>query len=139
MFFSHSTLNLVTIIPVMDVINEKLMTNSLDCLKFEAPIHTALGLAKKTLNRYYNLTDSVEVYQITMGMYFLYFLYLNTLIYVITQCYTLNTSSNISNMPAGRMSGSTLWSALFAMSMSTHMHNPRRSMTKGLVMKMGST
>ena len=29
----------------------------------------ALGLAKNTLNRYYNMTDSSEVYWISMGMY----------------------------------------------------------------------
>jgi len=37
-------------IPVMDIINEKLTTDSLNRLAFEAPIRAALGLAKKTLN-----------------------------------------------------------------------------------------
>ena len=46
----------------MDVVDKKLMTDSLNHLKFEAPIHTALGLGNKTLNRYYNLTDSSDVY-----------------------------------------------------------------------------
>src|ERR1700683_4505536 len=55
LFFSHSTPNLATIIPVMDIIDKKLTTDSLDRSIFEAPIHTALGLAQKTLNRYYNL------------------------------------------------------------------------------------
>jgi hypothetical protein len=53
----------------MDIIDEKLTTDSLDHSRFEAPIRAALGLAKKTLNRYYNLTDSSEVYRIAMGMY----------------------------------------------------------------------
>jgi len=69
LFFSCLTPNLATIIPVMDIINKTLTTDSLDCSRFEAPIHTALGLTKKTLNRYYNLTDSSDVYQIAMGMY----------------------------------------------------------------------
>lgn len=140
MFFSSSTPNLATDITTMDVIDEKLTTDSLNRSKFEAPIRAALGLAKKTLNRYYNLTDSSEVYRITMGTYFLYFLYLNTLIYVINQCYTLDTSSNISRMLAGRMSGSTLQSASFTTNMSAHMHDPRMMMMmKGLAMKMRST
>jgi hypothetical protein len=139
MFFSCSTPNLATVIPAMDIIDKKLTTDSLNRSKFEAPIRAALGLAKKTLNRYYNLTDSVEVYRITMGTYFMYFLYLNTLIYVITQCYTLDTSSNISRMPAGRMSGSTLRSTSFVTSMSAHMRDLRRRMMKGLATKMEST
>ena len=69
LFFSHLTPNLVTIISAMDIIDKKPTTDSLDHSRFEAPICTTLGLAKKTLNRYYNLTDSSEVYLIAMGMY----------------------------------------------------------------------
>ena len=69
LFFSCSTPNLATVIPAMDIIDEKLTTDSLDRSRFEAPICTALGLTKKTLNRYYNLTDSSELYRIAMGMY----------------------------------------------------------------------
>ena len=53
----------------MDIIDKKLTTDSLDHSRFEAPICATLGFAKKTLNRYYNLTDSLEVYQIAMGIY----------------------------------------------------------------------
>jgi len=49
MFFSCSTPNLATVIPAMDIIDEKLTTDSLNCSKFEAPIRAALGLAKKLL------------------------------------------------------------------------------------------
>ena len=139
MFFLCSTPNLATVILTMDIINEKLTTDSLNHSKLEASIRTALGLLKKILNRYYNLTDSSEVYRITMGTYFLYLLCLNTLIYVITQCYTLNTSSNILKMLAGRMSGSKLQSALFVTNTSAHMCDPRRRMTKGPAAKMGMT
>jgi hypothetical protein len=69
LFFWGSTPNLATIIPAMDIIDEKFTTDSLDHSRFEAPIRATLGLTKKTLNRYYNLTDSSEVYQIAMGMY----------------------------------------------------------------------
>ena len=66
LFFSRSTPNLVTVIPAMDHIDETLTNNSLD-LGFEPSIHAALGIAKKTLNRYYNATDQSEVYRIAMG------------------------------------------------------------------------
>ena len=89
LFFSCSTPNLATIIPVMDVIDKKLTTDSLDRSRFEAPICTTLGLAKNTLNRYYNLTDSSEVYRIAMGMY--HFI-LPLPMYVTMQCYTLKNA-----------------------------------------------
>jgi hypothetical protein len=89
LFFLRSTPNLPTVIPAMAIIDEKLTTESLNHSEFEAPIHAALRLAKKkTLNRYNNMTDSSEVYQIAMGMYFLHFFYVNILIYVIIQSYT---------------------------------------------------
>ncbi|KAF9225172.1 hypothetical protein BS17DRAFT_794829 [Gyrodon lividus] len=51
LFFSRSTPNLVTVVPAMDHIDQQL---------------TIVSLAKKTLNCYYLLTDSSEVYQIAM-------------------------------------------------------------------------
>ena len=58
--------NLATVIPAMDLIDEKLTTLSLD-EKFLPSIRAAVGLAKKTLNHYYELTDRSEVYRIAMG------------------------------------------------------------------------
>jgi hypothetical protein len=60
----------------MDHIDETLTTHSLDH-KFEPSIRAALGIAKKTLNRYYNVTDQSDVYRIAMGMW------LNTIISLI--------------------------------------------------------
>jgi hypothetical protein len=50
----------------MDLIDERLTTDSISA-NYEPSIRAALGLAKKTLNRYYNLTDASEVYRIAMG------------------------------------------------------------------------
>jgi hypothetical protein len=50
----------------MDHIDETLTSNSLN-LEFEPSICTALGIAKKILNWYYNATDQSEVYHIAMG------------------------------------------------------------------------
>jgi hypothetical protein len=69
LFFSRSTPNLATVIPAMDHIDEQLSNYSLT-QRFEPSIRAALGLAKKTLNRYYNLTDDAEVYRIAMGKCF---------------------------------------------------------------------
>lgn len=56
----------------MDHIDEKLTSYSRN-KKYSLSIRTAVQLAKKTLNRYYELTDSSEVYRITMGMYYIFF------------------------------------------------------------------
>jgi hypothetical protein len=53
----------------MDHIDETLTSQSLDS-DYEPAIRTALGLAKKVLNRYYSATDHSEVYRIAMGTYF---------------------------------------------------------------------
>ncbi|KAG1836175.1 hypothetical protein DFJ58DRAFT_669916 [Suillus subalutaceus] len=65
LFFSRATPNLATVIPVMDLIDQTLATHTLNN-KLLPSIHAAAGLAKKTLNRYYQFTDSSDVYRITM-------------------------------------------------------------------------
>ena len=67
LFFSRSTPNLATIIPVMDVIDKQLTNDSLNCTWFDVLICASLGIAKRTLNCYYNMTDWSEVYRIAMG------------------------------------------------------------------------
>lgn len=53
----------------MDHIDERLTTDSLN-ESYSPAIRAAAGLAKKTLNRYYNMTDHSEVYRIAMGLSF---------------------------------------------------------------------
>jgi hypothetical protein len=43
--------------------------NTVTRAALEPAIWAALSLAKKTLKRYYNLTDNSEVYRIAMGMF----------------------------------------------------------------------
>src|SRR5216683_2083332 len=66
LFFSRSTPNLATVIPAMDLIDEVLTTNTVNH-HYTPSIHLALGIAKKTLNHYYELTDGSEVYHIAIG------------------------------------------------------------------------
>lgn len=66
-FFSCGTPNLATVIPAMDHI-DMTFTNALKPDSSTHPaIHHALILVKKTLNKYYSLTDEAEVYRIAMG------------------------------------------------------------------------
>ena len=58
--------NLARVIPAMDHIEETLSTGSL-AMSNDPAIRAALAIARKTLNCYYGLTDSSEVYRIAMG------------------------------------------------------------------------
>ncbi|KIK17267.1 hypothetical protein PISMIDRAFT_111858, partial [Pisolithus microcarpus 441] len=67
LFFSRGTPNLAMVIPAMDYINEVFTTGMLDEERFDPSIHAAVGLAKKTLNKYYSLMDTSDLYRIAMG------------------------------------------------------------------------
>ena len=59
--------SIATVIPAMDHIDEHLTTAALSdnyCLAIKA----AVAIGKKTLNRYYDKTDHLEVFRIAMGM-----------------------------------------------------------------------
>jgi hypothetical protein len=66
MFFSRRTPNLATVIPAMDHIDDVLDGFSRNT-DYNMAIRSAVDLAKRTLNRYYSLTDASEVYRIAMG------------------------------------------------------------------------
>lgn len=51
----------------MDTINQRLATKHKETAKYNFAIWTAMGLAKKTLNKYYELSDASEVYRIAMS------------------------------------------------------------------------
>ncbi|KAJ3499225.1 hypothetical protein NLJ89_g10123 [Agrocybe chaxingu] len=65
LFFSRATPNLATVIPAMDYIDTQLTTQGHNTA-LKSLVCAAIGMAKKTLNRYYTLTDSSEVYRIAM-------------------------------------------------------------------------
>lgn len=50
----------------MDIINDRFTAKALDN-SLSPAIQTAVGLAKKTLNRYYSKTDEAEPYRIAMS------------------------------------------------------------------------
>ncbi|KAF8546592.1 hypothetical protein OG21DRAFT_1426640 [Imleria badia] len=63
--FSRSTPSLAAVIPAMDHIDTVLTTGFLD-YNYSLAIRAALDAVKKTLNQYYELTDSSESYRIAM-------------------------------------------------------------------------
>jgi len=65
LFFSRAAPNLAAVIPTMDILDKELSSYSPNQL-FTPAIRAAVSLAKQTLNRYYSLTDSSEVYRIAM-------------------------------------------------------------------------
>ncbi|KAG2085570.1 uncharacterized protein F5147DRAFT_588943 [Suillus discolor] len=67
-YFSRATPNLATVIPAMDHIDESLTTHSFD-QNLNSAIHAALTMGKKTLDRYYSLTDSSQTYRIAMVLH----------------------------------------------------------------------
>ncbi|KAF9537060.1 hypothetical protein CPC08DRAFT_613372, partial [Agrocybe pediades] len=67
-FFSRENPNLADVIPAMDHINDCMTTKANDPTVSPA-IRASLGLAKKTLNRYYSKTDDSRAYRIAMVLH----------------------------------------------------------------------
>jgi hypothetical protein len=57
----------------MDHIYETLTTQCQDS-DLEPSIRAALGIAKKTLNKYYDKTDQSEMYRIAIGKFYIFLL-----------------------------------------------------------------
>ena len=66
--FSRGTPNLPVVIPAIDHIDTTFTGYTLPGSEKPPAIHAAVEVAKKTLNKYYSLTDSSELYRIAMGM-----------------------------------------------------------------------
>ncbi|XP_006462317.1 hypothetical protein AGABI2DRAFT_54349, partial [Agaricus bisporus var. bisporus H97] len=65
-FFSHKNESLLlSVIPVMDDIDETLQT-SIDDKKYSTALLHALTLGRRTLNKYYSHTDASELYRIAL-------------------------------------------------------------------------
>ena len=74
----------MTVISAMDIIDGMLATISESPYKFYLVIHAALAVRNRTLTKYYNLTDYLELYCIAMGVCWL------VNIYLITDCSTFS-------------------------------------------------
>ncbi|KAF9559745.1 hypothetical protein CPC08DRAFT_621297, partial [Agrocybe pediades] len=67
-FFSQSKPNIDSVIPTMDYLDQQLTNSSLDP-EYPACIKRAIHFGKKTLNKYYNITDHSELYRIAMVLH----------------------------------------------------------------------
>ncbi|KAI4293807.1 hypothetical protein K525DRAFT_174815, partial [Schizophyllum commune Loenen D] len=56
------------VIVAMDELDRQLSTTSIN-MTLEPAIRAAAGLAKRTLNRYYSLTDQADAYRISMVLH----------------------------------------------------------------------
>ncbi|KAE9403449.1 hypothetical protein BT96DRAFT_758363, partial [Gymnopus androsaceus JB14] len=65
-FFSSNMPIVAAVIPAMDAINEMFATGIIDKQILSGPIHHALTIGKKTLNKYYMLTDESHIYRVAM-------------------------------------------------------------------------
>ncbi|KAH9849692.1 hypothetical protein C2E23DRAFT_683819, partial [Lenzites betulinus] len=66
LYFSRDTPNLAMVIPAMDHIDNYLTNNARASSSLHPAIQSALGMAKKTLNRYYKISDMSATYRIAM-------------------------------------------------------------------------
>lgn len=64
----HPVMNIATVIPTRDTMNEVLATNALSS-RYSLAIQAALSVGKQTLNCYYAKTDFSKPNQIAMGMH----------------------------------------------------------------------
>ncbi|KAJ2965600.1 hypothetical protein NUW54_g14065 [Trametes sanguinea] len=69
LFFSRDTPNLAMVIPAMDHIDTYLTNCTRAGHALSEPISSSLRTAKKTLNRYYKLSDMSATYRIAMGKF----------------------------------------------------------------------
>lgn len=72
-FFSSNSPNILAIIPAMDAIDEQFATGIVEGHEMSAPLKHALAIGKRTLNKYYALTDASDIYRMAMGMYIILF------------------------------------------------------------------
>ena len=118
LFFSRGTPNIAAVIPAMDHLDEHLTNATLDP-KYPVSIKAAIAIGKKTLNRYYDKTDSSEVFRIAMGTFYST-IQITSLTNLSFQCSILNTNSVTSKMPGGRTLGSRRPKKLFVPSLNVH-------------------
>ncbi|KIM50269.1 hypothetical protein SCLCIDRAFT_145953, partial [Scleroderma citrinum Foug A] len=69
LFFSCGTPSLAMVLLAMDYIDEAFTTGLLNQQCFYLAIQVAIGLAKRTLNKYYALLDLSKLYRIAMVLY----------------------------------------------------------------------
>ncbi|KAJ3765129.1 hypothetical protein FB446DRAFT_622174, partial [Lentinula raphanica] len=68
-FFSTTNPSVAAVIPTMDAIDEAFASGIVDTTEFSGPIRHALSIGKKTLNKYYGLTDDSYIYRMAIVLH----------------------------------------------------------------------
>ncbi|KAE9388323.1 hypothetical protein BT96DRAFT_775927, partial [Gymnopus androsaceus JB14] len=68
-FFSSNSPNISAVIPAMDAIDEAFATGIIEQKELCTPLCYALLVGKKTLNKYYSLSDDSHIYRIAMVLH----------------------------------------------------------------------
>ncbi|KAJ3746924.1 hypothetical protein EV360DRAFT_57277, partial [Lentinula raphanica] len=68
-FFSTHTPSVATVIPAMDIIDRSFASGIVNNQALSVPVRHALSLGKRTLNKYYELTDESYIYRLAISMY----------------------------------------------------------------------
>jgi hypothetical protein len=116
MFFSLGRPNIDSVIPAMDYLDQQLTTSALNT-RYSKSIKAAITLGKKTLNRYYDLSDHSEIYCIAMGKSICLSLHSLMLLF-LSQCCIHAISLTTSRELAGKMTGSQWHERSFTTSLS---------------------
>ena len=122
LYFSHGTPNLAMVIPAMDYINEKFTNYLLMKDTLDPEIWAAIGLAKKTLNRYYEWMDFSELYCTAMGKFIcIYWMDLLILLSIVLHpCHKLEYFQQAGWKPAWIRTAHNLVWTMFDESYATH-------------------
>lgn len=75
LFFSQEGISIAAVIPAMDAIDEVFATGMLNNALLLPPICHALTIGKHTLNKYYSLTDDLDLFCMAIGTFFSSFLF----------------------------------------------------------------
>ncbi|KAJ3967637.1 hypothetical protein EV361DRAFT_480009 [Lentinula raphanica] len=68
-FFSTDSPSVAAVIPAMDAIDEAFASGIVQCETLSAPVCHALSIGKRTLNKYYQLTDDSYVYRMAIVLH----------------------------------------------------------------------
>ena len=98
----------------MDAIDEAFATGIIDQRELCAPLCYALSVGKKTLNKYYSLSDDSHIYRIAMGIFF-HSLYHPFAFLMFIQFFIHPSSSHIFDDSIGMSSGSRMLFTLLEM------------------------
>ncbi|KAJ3816306.1 hypothetical protein F5880DRAFT_1455434, partial [Lentinula raphanica] len=68
-FFSTTAPSVAAVIPAMDAIDQSFASGIVETHRVAAPVRHALSIGKRTLNKYYALTDDSYIYRMAIVLH----------------------------------------------------------------------